>query len=33
VKKLKDQGIIRRFTKRELDITDFPRLCQLSEEG
>jgi len=33
VKKLKDQGIIQRFTKRELDITDFPRLCQLSEQG
>lgn len=33
VKKLKDQGIIRRFTKRELDIADFPRLCLLSEGG
>jgi CRP-like cAMP-binding protein len=33
VKKLKDQGIIRSFTKRELDITDFPRLCRLSEGG
>jgi CRP/FNR family transcriptional regulator len=31
VKKLKDQGILRRFTKRELDIADFPRLCRLSE--
>jgi CRP-like cAMP-binding protein len=33
VKKLKDQGIIRRFTKRELDIADYPRLCRLSEGG
>jgi CRP/FNR family transcriptional regulator len=31
VKKLKDQGIIRRFTKRELDIVDYPKLCRLSE--
>jgi CRP-like cAMP-binding protein len=31
VKKLKDQGIIQRFTKRELDIADFPKLCELSE--
>ncbi len=33
VKRLKDLGVIRRFTKKELDITDFPRLCQLSEGG
>lgn len=31
VKKLKDQGIIQHFTKRELAISDFPRLCQLGE--
>ncbi len=31
VKRLKDLGVIRRFTKRELDISDFPHLCQLSE--
>lgn len=31
VKRLKDLGVIRRFTKKELDITDFPRLCRLSE--
>jgi CRP-like cAMP-binding protein len=30
VKKLKDQKILRCFTKRELDITDFPGLLRLS---
>ena len=30
VKKLKDQGVLRCFTKRELEITDFPRLLALS---
>lgn len=33
VKKLKDQGVLRCFTKRELEITDFPRLLRLSEGG
>lgn len=31
VRKLKDQGVVRSFTKRELEITDFPRLLELSE--
>jgi CRP-like cAMP-binding protein len=31
VKRLKDEGIIQQFTKRELDIADFPRLCRLGE--
>jgi hypothetical protein len=31
VKRLKDQGILQRFTKRELAIADFPGLCRLSE--
>lgn len=31
VKRLKELGIIRRFTKRELEITDFKRLRELSE--
>ena len=32
VKKLKDRGVVRRFTKRELEITDYPGLLKLSEE-
>jgi DNA-binding Lrp family transcriptional regulator len=31
VRKLKDMGVLRRFTKRELEISDLPRLIQLSE--
>jgi len=31
VKRLKDLGVVRRFTKRELDIADFPKLCELGE--
>ncbi|HWQ08486.1 MAG TPA: Crp/Fnr family transcriptional regulator [Holophaga sp.] len=33
IRKLKEQGVIRRFTKRELEITDFQRLLKLSEGG
>lgn len=33
VKKLKDQGVIRRFTKTELEIADFPRLCRMGDEA
>ena len=33
VRKLKELGVLRRFTKRELEISDFPRLRQLSEGG
>jgi CRP-like cAMP-binding protein len=33
VKKLKEQGILQRFTKSELVIADFPGLCRLSEGG
>jgi CRP-like cAMP-binding protein len=35
VARLKELGIIRRFTKTELDIADFPGLCRLAgrEEG
>jgi len=33
VKRLKDLGIIRRFTKNELDIADFPALCRLAGQG
>ena len=29
VKRLKELGVIRHFTKRELDIADFPELCRL----
>ena len=32
IRKLKDQGVVRCFTKSELDITDFPRLRRLGEE-
>lgn len=31
VKKLKELGILKSFTKKELEITDFPGLCKLSE--
>lgn len=31
VKRLKDLGVVRRFTKNELDIADFPELYRLGE--
>ena len=33
VKKLKDRGVVRSFTRRELEITDFSELLRLSEPG
>lgn len=33
VKRLKELGIIRRFTKNELDIADFQGLCRLGGQG